>query len=157
MRTFTKRTAAITAGAVLVLCGTGVAYAYWTAGGDGTGTATTGTSVDLTVNQTATLTDMHPGDNAQTLSGDFDNNTGATVAVTSVTASIESVTRSGSAITGCTADDYTLTGAAMSAAQDVPAGSNVGSWSGATIQFHNTTANQDACKGATVTLAYVVA
>jgi hypothetical protein len=158
MRRITKRTAAITtAGAVLLLAGTGVAYAYWTAGGSGTGSATTGAGVNLTVNQTATLTDMFPGDTAQGLSGNFDNTTGATVAVTSVTASIASVTLAGNPITGCSADDYTLAGATMSAVQNVPVGTGVGSWSGATIKFHNTTANQDACKGATVTLAYVVA
>ena len=148
----------VTAAAALVFCGGAtVAYAYWTTGGSGTGTATTGTSTDLTVNQTSTLSPMFPGDTAQTLSGDFDNAGAGTVHVASVTVSIASVFQAGVAAVGCSAADYVLTGATMSAVQDVAVGTSVGSWTGATIQFNNTNANQDACKGATVNLAYVVA
>lgn len=156
MPRFNRKTVA-TAVAVLTLAGAGVAYAYWTTGGSGTGTAGTGTSVDLTVNQTSTLTDMFPGDTAQTLSGDFDNANDGTQHVASVTVTIASVFQGGVAAVGCSAADYTLTGATMSAVQEVPVGTGVGTWSGATIQFNNTTANQDACKGATVNLAYTVA
>lgn len=157
MRRFTKKAAAVTTGALIVLAGSGVAFAYWTGGGSGTGTAATGTSSTLTVNQTSTLTAMHPGDSPQTLSGNFDNASSGPVHVASVTVAISSVTVGGVAATGCSAADYTLTGATMAAVQDVPVGTGVGTWSGATIQFHNTTANQDACQGATVNLAYSVA
>ena len=142
--------------AATVLMGGG-AYAYWTAGGDGTGTAATAAgTVALTVNQAA-LTEMYPGDTAQTLSGTFGNTNPGPVYVTSVTASIASVVDgSGAAIVGCTAADYTLTGATMAVGAQVAVGDPIGAWSGATIQFNNTGANQDACTGAVVNLAYAV-
>ena len=157
MPRMTIKTLALSTGILLFLAGAGVAYAYWTAGGSGTGSATTGTSAGLTVNQTGTLTDMFPGDSAQTLSGDFDNTSSGPVHVTSVTVRIASVTDGSVVATGCSAADYTLVGATMTVVQDVPVGTAVGTWGGATIQFHNTTANQDACQGMTVNLAYVVA
>ena len=153
MRKFSKKTVAIVT-AVAVIGGGGAAYAFWSAGGTGTGTGGTGTSTALTVNQTTTLADMFPGDSPQTLSGDFDNTGSGTIHVLTVTASITSVTQGGVTAVGCSAADYTLSGAVMTAVQDVPVGTSVGAWTGATIQFNDTTANQDACKGATVHLAY---
>lgn len=142
------------AGTVLT---SGIAYAYWSAGGAGTGTAPTNAgTVALTVNQAA-LTEMYPGDSAQTISGTFGNTNDGPVYVTSVTASIASVTEANAdATTSCTAADYTLLLPIMTVNQSVVVGDPVGTWSGATIQFNNTGANQDACKGATVNLAYSV-
>jgi hypothetical protein len=157
MRSFPKKTVAIAGAALIVAVGAGTAYAYWSSGGTGTGSATTGTSTALAVNQTSTLTPMFPGDTAQTLSGDFDNTSNGPVHVASVTVSVASVTVGGTPAAGCTAADYTITGATMSAVQDVAVGTGVGDWSGATIQFNNTGTNQDACQGATVNLAYAVA
>jgi hypothetical protein len=65
-----------------------------------------------------------------------------------------SATVTGTDKTGCTASDYTIGGSAPVGAQ-VPAGTDVASWSGLTIAFNNkATTNQDACKGATVTITY---
>ena len=45
----------------------------------------------------------------------------------------------------------------MSVGAQVPVGTGVGSFTGATIKFNNKTAtNQDACKDATVTLSYTI-
>jgi hypothetical protein len=45
----------------------------------------------------------------------------------------------------------------MTVGAEVPAGNGQGSWSGATLAFNNKAdANQDACKGATVNLAYSI-
>ncbi len=44
----------------------------------------------------------------------------------------------------------------MNVDAEVPAGTSQGSWSGATIKFNNKATNQDACKGATVNLAYTI-
>jgi hypothetical protein len=143
----------ITAG--LVLASVGAAFAYWTAGGSGTDSATTGDNVALTINQTSTVAGMAPGDSPQGLSGDFDNSNSGPVYVATVTASISSVVKAGGAPAGtCDATDYTLAGAVMTVGTEVPAGTGVGSWSGATIQFNNKGTIQDACKGATVNLAY---
>ena len=160
MRTISRKKAKIAAGtATVMLVGGGVAFAYWTAGGAGTGSAATGTqSGALTVNQTSTISAMGPGVAAQTLSGNFDNPNAGPVYVGTVTVSIASVTKANSAPAGtCDASDYTLTGAAMSVDTEVPAGTAKGSWGGATIAFNNkSNVNQDACKGATVNLAYTV-
>jgi hypothetical protein len=144
--------------AALALIGGGVAYAFWTAGGSGTGTAATATSTTaLTVNQTSVITGMYPGDSAQTLSGTFTNTNTGPVYVTAVTASIASVTKAAGAPAGtCDTTDYTLTGAVMTVGHEVAVGTGVDSWTGAAIHFNNKATNQDACKGATVNLAYSI-
>ena len=152
-----RRVLVVVAG-TCALIGGGVAVAYWTTGGAGTGTVVTSTGVaDVTVNQTSVLTDLYPGDSAQSLSGDFDNTNDGPVYVGTVTASISSVTKAVGAPAGtCDATDYTLAGAAMTVDAQVPVGLGVGSWTGATIKFNDKATNQDACKGATVTLAYTI-
>jgi hypothetical protein len=157
MRTFTRKTVAVATGTVVLLAGAGVAYAYWTAGGSGTGTAATGTNVAIAAVQTTTVTDLKPGGAAQNISGNFTNTNTSPVYVATVTASIASVTKAGGAVAGaCDATDYTLANPAMTVNAEVPNGTGQGAWTGATIAFNNKVANQDACKGATVNLAYVI-
>ncbi|MGZ4588518.1 MAG: hypothetical protein ACXVX9_12040 [Mycobacteriaceae bacterium] len=157
MRKPTKRVAVLIAAAV-VLGGGGIAYAYWTAGGSGTGTATTGTNTPITANQTTVITGLAPGVAAQIISGTFTNNNSGPVYVGTVTASIGSVTKAGGAPAGtCDATDYALASPAMTVNAEVPAGTAQSAWTGATIAFNdNAAANQDACKGATVTLSYAI-
>ncbi len=140
----------------LLLTVGGVAYAYWSATGSGTGSAATGSTTEtLVVKQTSTVSNLRPGGPAQTLSGNFDNANDEPVYVTSVTASIASVTKANGATGSCDASDYTLAGATMTVNAEVPSGTAQGAWSGATLAFNNkATVNQDACKGATVNLAY---
>lgn len=150
-----KRVALVTA--ALLIVSAGAAFAYWTVGGSGTGTAATGTSTDIVVVQTSVVTDMYPGDTAQTLSGTFTNNNTGPIYVGTVTASIDTVDKAGDAPAGtCDATDYTLADAAMTVDAEVPAGSDAGAWTGATIKFNDKATNQDACKGATVNLAYTM-
>ncbi len=150
-----KKTALVTL--ALMLVGSGGAFAYWTVGGSGTGSAATGSTVAITVVQTTTVTAMGPGVAAQALSGSFDNPNAGPVYVSKVTASIASVTKAVGAPSGtCDASDYTLANAAMTVNAEVPAGTAQGAWTGATIIFNNKATNQDACKGATVNLAYAV-
>lgn len=135
-----------------------VTYAYWTGLGSGTGsgTAATGTG-NLTVVQTTVLTPMYPGDTAQTLSGNFTNPNPGPVYVSTVTASISSVTKATGAPSGtCDATDFTLASATMTVNAEVAAGTAKGAWTGATIHFNDKVTNQDACKGATVNLAYSI-
>jgi hypothetical protein len=155
MRKFNKKFIVAVVGALVLTAGAGVAYAYWTGSGTGTGTAGSGVSAAITVVQTSTVEDMGPGVPAQPLSGNFDNATTGPVYVNDVTASIASVTPVGAGV--CTADDYVLTGAVMAVDAEVPVGTGVGAWSGATIAFDNDPlVNQDGCQGATVNLAYTV-
>lgn len=63
---FKKRRLLPVALAILVLVvGSGVAYAYWTSGGSNTGSAGVGTSQALTVTQSGTVTGLVPGGDAQ--------------------------------------------------------------------------------------------
>ena len=157
MSKFTKRRSLVL-GAVLALVVAGAAVAYWTAGGSGTGSgsAASGASA-LTANQTTVLTAMYPGDSAQTLSGDFNNPNAGPTYVTSVTASISAVTKAAGAPAGtCDTSDFTLANAVMPVNAEVAAGTAQGSFTGATVKFNNKATNQDACKGASVTLAYAI-
>lgn len=152
MRKSTKRVIAVAAVTVVLLGGAGIAYAYWTAGGSGSGTGTTGDSNPITINQTSVITNLRPGASAQTLSGNFTNANDEPVYVSTVTASIDSISGGGPT---CLPDDYTLANAVMTVNASVPIGSNVGSWTGATIAFNNKAGeNQDDCKNATVNFAY---
>lgn len=152
-----RRLAALVAVPLALAIG-GVAFAYWTAGGTGTGSATVGTVSDITVNQTTVLAAMYPGDSPQTISGTFTNTNSGSVYVTSVTVSIGSVTKADGAPSGtCDATDFTLTNATAPVGAQVAPGTSVGSWTGPTIQFNDKAgSNQDACKNATVTLAYAI-
>jgi hypothetical protein len=146
-------------GVVISLAVAGAAFAYWTAGGSGSGSASTaGSQSALTANQTTTLAAMYPGDSAQTISGNFDNPNSGPSYVSTVTASISSVTKAVGAPAGtCDATDYTLASAAMTVNAEIAVGTGKGAFTGATLKFNNKASNQDACKGATVSLAYAIA
>jgi hypothetical protein len=150
-----RKTVAVLIAMVIVGTGAGLAYAYWTSDGTGSGTAATGTSQAVVINQTSTISGMGPEVAAQELSGTFDNPGPSEATVTTVTASISSI--SGAGPGGCEADDYVITGAAMTVTGNpIAVGDDVGAWGGATIAFLSSdTENQDGCKGATVNLAYV--
>ena len=158
MRKPNKKSVAIMVAALAVVAGGGAAYAYWTAGGSGTGQGATAASTsNVTVVQTSTVTAMQPGDTAQTLTGKFNNPNTGPAYVGTVTASIASVVKDAGAVAGtCDATDYTLANAAMTVNAEVPAGTAVGNWTGATIKFNNKATNQNQCKGATVNFAYTV-
>jgi hypothetical protein len=142
-----KILALILGGAVVIA---GVAYAYWTVTGSGTGQAGTGTTSAITVNQTSTVSGLAPGTPAQALSGTFDNSNSGSVYVTSVSATVTGTDKA-----GCSASDYTVTGSPASVGAQIASGSGVGTWSGISIAFNNKpSTNQDACKGATVSISY---
>lgn len=147
MNKFGMKKKILAATAALLVSG-GAAFAYWSSIGSGTGTAGSGTSQSVVVNQTSTVLGLAPGLAAQSLSGNFDNPNPGPVYVAAVKAVI-----TGTNMVGCTASDYTIAGTATVNAE-VPAGSGVGAWSGLTIQFNNTAANQDACKNAAVSISY---
>jgi hypothetical protein len=154
-----NRKRGVVLGIVVALSLAAAALAYWTAGGSGSGSASAaGAQSALTANQTTTLTAMYPGDSAQTITGNFDNPNSGPVYVSTVTVSIASVTKASGAPAGtCDATDFTLASAAMTVNAEIPTGSAKGSWTGATLKFNDKTAtNQDACKGATVSLSYAI-
>lgn len=146
MRKYSKRTTIVAVTAAVLLGTAGGAYAYWTATGSGTGTASAGTASEVTVNQTGSVADLVPGAAALPLSGTF-TSTNNNVVVTSLTAKINSVVPA-----TCLATDFVIGGSAV-IVNDVPATYSK-TWSGLTIALNNTAANQNACKGATVTIGY---
>lgn len=157
-RNKTRKAVAALVIAGAVVAGGSAAFAYWTTTGTGTGSASATTTSPISVVQTSTVSNLGPGVAAQSLAGNFTNNNSGPVYVTSVTASIASVTKAVGAPAGtCDASDFTLANGTMAIGAEVPAGSAKGSWTGATIAFNDkTSVNQDACKGATVNLSYAV-
>ncbi len=155
-RKTSKKPFVIAAATILLLAGGGTAIAYWTATGTGSGSASSGSNAPISVVQTSTVSNLRPGAAGQVLSGNFTNPNDSPTYVTSVTASIASVTKAVGAPAGtCDASDYTLAGATMTVNAQVPSGTAQGAWTGATLAFNNkSAANQDACKGATVNLSY---
>ena len=142
----TKRRVAFVASVVVLASAVG-AYAYWTQGGSGTGTATADTTSSITVNQTSSVTGLYPGGPAAGLSGNFDNPNSSPVTISSVTATVSSVSPP-----GCATSNFSIGGSMGSTT--VPSGSGVGAWSGLTISLDETGVNQDVCKGATANIAY---
>ena len=146
-------------GLLAVVAASGGAYAFWTAGGAGAGSASAGTVTNVVVHQTgAALSPMYPGGSPQTLSGNFDNGNAGPVYISTVTASIASVSKAAGAPSGtCDATNFTLSPTQATVNAEIPAGNGVGAWTGPQIKFNDiASTNQDACKGATVNLAYSV-
>jgi hypothetical protein len=158
VRFITKKRAAAAAAAVVIAGGGMAAYAYWTGGGSGSGSATATTPVNLVVNQTnAAITNLFPGGPAQALSGDFNNANSGPITLTSLTAAVRSFSvQSNPAKPACTQADFAITGTAtIGGSGVVPAGTGVGSWSGLNVSLTNAaSANQDNCKGVSVTIDY---
>ncbi|WP_407344613.1 hypothetical protein [Pengzhenrongella phosphoraccumulans] len=147
MRKYSKRTAIVAVTAVVLLGTAGGAYAYWTSTGSGSGTAAAAAAAStVTVSQTGPVAGLVPGGAALGLSGTF-TSPNSNVVVTSLTATVASVDK-----TGCPAADFVIGGSAV-IVNDAPATSSK-TWSGLTIKLNNTSANQDACKGAAVTINY---
>ena len=133
----------------------GVAFAYWTTSGAGDGGASAAATVsDVTVVQTSTVAGLAPGSGAHALSGTFNNPNTGPVMVGTLTATVDTVTKAVGAATGdCDADDFTVSAPAVLNVEADP--DDTTTWSGLTISFNNKAGvNQDACKDATVTLAY---
>ena len=162
----TKSAIAVVAGTALVAGGAGVAYAYWTATGTGSGTATTSTGApNLLFGATTALDAMYPGDTAQAFSVPLTNKAQNKAYVTGVKAYLTI----DSSHAGCSAADYVL-GASSAAAAAAPGSAatavpltwtatELASQGSATVSgvigFNDTASNQDACKGATVTINYL--
>lgn len=155
MAKFTKKKKFAAIATAVVVVGTGgAAYAYWTNSGSGSGTAGTGTNAAVTVVQTSSIAGMYPGEGTRALSGNFNNPNAGNTYVTAVTATGYTIDAT-HVTAGCTVaqGNYTL-GGTSNTPGDVAAGNGVGAWSGLTVQMNNLGTNQDACKGATLTITY---
>lgn len=154
-----KKSAAFVAAGVIGLATAGGAYAYWTSLGGGTGTASTSAGASNVFQVTGNVANaMYPGDSAQTVTATVTNNGTQNYKLQAVKAYVSTDKQ------GCDGSDYKLNGAvaptnatdavsiAVSQADLAPAATTTGTF---TMQFNNKTTNQDACKGAAVTITYV--
>lgn len=112
-------------------------------------------TAQVVVVQTSTNTGLAPGVAASTLTGQVLNKSTESVYVNDVTVTITGVTKASQGVAGpCDSSDYEVVGARMAVGAVVVPGANV-AFSGAMVGFVNKPVNQDACKGATVSLGYV--
>jgi hypothetical protein len=139
----------------ILLGGAGAAFAYWTVTGAGTGTAATGDGAEaVVIHSVALTTPLAPGLAPQNIQVTIDNANDGPVVVTSVTATVTGVD-SASELAGCDYLDYAIAGTPATLNQSVPVGLGNGPYTtGQTIELTNTASNQDACKGATVSLSF---
>lgn len=148
-----KQKAVVVYAFFLVVAISGIAFAFWTAGGAGSGTASAGTTANVTVNQTGSPTGLFPGATTA-LSGDFDNPNSGSVYVTAVTASVTPFSVQGDGTKpACTQADFSISGTANVGTEIVP-GSGVGTWSGLSLTMIDAATNQDNCKTITVAITY---
>ncbi len=143
----TKKVLIASGVAATVLAAGGVAFAYWTTSGSGTGTASVATSAQtLTLHASTTGTLSPGGALAVFFSADNGSNTSlevGTVQLDSVSADSEHP--------GCLVADFSM--ASVPQKQTIAANStNVALNTAGSLRYADTTVDQSACKGATLTL-----
>jgi hypothetical protein len=160
---FKKRTWVLAAVVAVIAAMASVgAYAYWTTSGSGAGSATTGTDAGVTVSGDP-ANGLYPGSNVAvtTVIANSSATQAQQVSNLHVTISIDS-THAGN---GCLAADFTYKSDAEASGSDSNPHTTVlnseiaagGSLSvPGKVYMADTAVNQDACKGATVNLAYAV-
>jgi hypothetical protein len=136
----------IAVGVVSLVAVAGLAYGYWTGTGSGTGTGTAGTSGTATITGTI-ASGVAPGEN-RAVSFTAANASGSPIQVSTVHV-VSIAADSGHA--SCTTADLTM--ADVTENHQVPAGATVEPLpTNGSLVYANTAVNQDACKGATLTL-----
>ena len=144
MRKMTKKNkiAAVAVSAALVAVGGGAAYAYWSTTGGGNGSAAASSGTNAVVVHVAFDKDITPG-STKTISYTADNpNTGSTP-----------VTFTGAVVTASGTCDASWFSATVPTGTKTLAGNATSVDMGTGIlTFSDSTANQDACKGATITV-----
>lgn len=140
-----KKVAAGVAAAAIVALGAGTAYAYWTTTGSGSGSATNGSS-NGTISLSATFADgLTPGA-SEAVTYQATNPGSSSLYVGTITPTVSTDKA------GCTASDFSI--APTNANITVPAHTTVGMTVGTgSLTFLDAATNQDACKGAVVTLS----
>lgn len=128
------------------------AYAYWTANGTGSGSASVGTDSGVTIENVSISGDLYPGHDL-TVNGDVTNNSAdSPVQVDKVVADTSVANPTGVSVdadhAACDTSDFTFDDVLV--AQEI-AESGTQAFTGA-LAMADTGSNQDACKGATLTL-----
>jgi hypothetical protein len=140
-----KRTLIVAVVAVLALIAAIAGYAYWSSTGSGTGSSTAGTTSAITLHASFP-TGIYPG-GTEPVSFTADNPNPGKVQVGTI--HLASVTfDAGHA--GCSAADFTMADVAENV--EIANGTGLAVPNNGTLSFADTASNQDACKGATITL-----
>jgi hypothetical protein len=136
-------------GTVAVLAIAGAAFAFWTTSGSGSGSGSVAASNGtLTLHGTITEALTPGGSSAVTFTADNANSSSEQVGTVHAVVSIDAT----HAAAGCEASDFTIADTAEE--QVIPAKtSGVALAHNGSITMVNSAANQDACKGATISLA----
>lgn len=114
------------------------------------------TGMSVAVEQTSTMVGMAPGIAPVAIEGIVTNTGGVALHIESVTVRIVEVSKAVDAVEGdCDATDYVLPSPDMPVDRGITSGQTT-TFAGASIGFSNKSVNQDACKEATVHLAYDV-
>jgi len=144
--------------AILVLVvGSGVAYAFWTAGGTGSGTGSMASPASVTATS-AGLTAMYPGNASQPIVITITNpSTTQSVHVAQVLVAVGDSTP-----TGCDGTNFTLAANPVligAGGADIPALGTLtlsGTYTPPTILMKNLATNQNICQGKTINLTFAV-
>lgn len=145
-----KKRTMLVLGAVAVLAVAGVAVAYWTTSGSGSGSGAVASSSSGAVVLHGTITNaLTPGGSSPvTFTADNSNSSSEQVGTVHAVVSIDKA----HAEAGCEASDFTISDVAEN--QVIAANSNgVALTNGGSISMADTSSNQDACQGATISLA----
>ena len=134
--------------AVSVVAIAAVAIAYWTTGATGNGTGSV-ESTAATVTLVGTVDNqLHPGGSSPvTIKANRDSQTSLRIGQVTGTVSVDSA----HATAGCLAGDFSFSTPAGD--QTVTAGSGQQTLTSGTVQMANSAVNQDACKGASLSIA----
>jgi hypothetical protein len=141
-----RKAIAVAVSGVLLAAGAGAAYAYWSAAGTGAGTATeSSASTPFTITNTVP-TGLAPGGSV-TVNGTITNNNATTSEFVNTVSAVLTLDAGHS---GCLAADFTLAPVLVNARVLKSA---VKTFT-ASLSMTDTGVNQDACKGATVNIAW---
>ena len=143
MRKFSKRGLAAFGVGVVVIAGAGAGFAYWTQSGSGGGSGSVGTTGTITLPGTFTSAQLYPGGSVPVTLTAANSGTSAVTL-----ANVHTVVTTSDP--DCLASDFVMADVAQ--ATSVPAGATAEPLTGGTLTMQNTALNQDACKGAVLTL-----
>jgi hypothetical protein len=144
-----KKRTVLVLGAVAVLALAGIAIAYWTTTGSGSGSGAVASSNGSVVLHGAIANDLTPGGTSPvSFTADNANSSSEQVGTVKAVVTIDEA----HAKSGCEASDFAIADTPEN--QTIPAnGSGVALTHGGTISMADTASNQDACQGATISLA----
>ncbi len=136
---------------LLLLSGT-AAFAYWTTGGTGTATGTAGTTTPVAITGTV-AGPIYPGGNfAVSFTADNPNNSAVRIGTISATGFDTDSAGCDTLIANATFTDFSMANVVANEVIEANANDEVIAAAGSLVFGNSPSENQDACKGATLTI-----